>query len=278
MKIRVISSLVAGGMLIGALIVSQFFPEMLHIVVAVISAVAAYEVTGAAGTRKSRSVTAASIVTAAAFPFTMLSKTPGLAAEILVCAYALFVFAMELRKHKDIPMPNMMVNVLLTLLVPASLSHMVTVRLMGGDAHGIFLLVMMLLAAWSSDTGAYFAGVNFGKHKLCPVISPKKTVEGFIGGILSCIAILELVAFVYGWLIAPDAELSYIAIAVAAAVCSVISVLGDLTFSLLKRHVGIKDYGNIMPGHGGALDRFDSVIFVAPVFTLLITYFPIIHV
>ena len=251
---------------------------MLHIIASVVSAVAAYEAAGATGARVSKSITAVSVVTAAVAPFTMLAAEPVLAVKTLVCVYALLVFALELRKHKDIPMPNLMVTVLLTLLVPASLSHMVTVWMLGGKAHGIFLIVMMLLAAWSSDTGAYFAGVNLGKHKLCPVISPKKTVEGFIGGILSCVAILEIVAFVYGWLIAPEVKLSYTSIAVTAAVCSVISVLGDLTFSLLKRHVGIKDYGTIMPGHGGVLDRFDSVIFVAPVFTLIITYFPILYV
>ncbi len=278
MKIRVISALVAGAMLIGALVISQFFPPMLHVVASVVSAVAAYEVAGATGVRTSKSMTAACVIAAAVLPFSMLSADPVLTAKTLVCVYALIMFGLELRKHKEIPMTGLMVAVLLTLLVPASLSHMVTVRMMGGKAHGIFLLIMMLLSAWSSDTGAYFAGVNFGKHKLCPVISPKKTVEGFIGGILSCIVILEIVAFVYGWLIAPDAKLSYVSIAVTAAVCSVISVLGDLTFSLLKRHVGIKDYGNIMPGHGGVLDRFDSVIFVAPVFTLIITYFPMIHV
>lgn len=278
MKTRIISGVVAALLLIGALAVSPFFPEILHIFAALISMMAAFEIAGATGARKSRSITAASMLTAAALPFTALSEDPSMAAKVLVCVYGVVVFALELRKHKEIPMPSLMVTALITVLVPASMMNMITVHTMGGKAHGLFLLAMMLLCAWSSDTGAYFAGVKFGKHKLCPVISPKKTVEGFIGGIVSCVLIQEVVALVYAFVISRNVQISYLAVAVAAAVCSVISVLGDLTFSLLKRHYGIKDYGNIMPGHGGALDRFDSVIFVAPVFTLLITYFPIICV
>ena len=139
----------------------------------------------------------------------------------------------------------------------------------------MFLLVLALLAAWGSDSGAYFVGVLCGKHKLCPEISPKKTVEGFVGGVVSCIVILELIALVYSFWIVPGTQVHWLLLAVLAAFSSVISVAGDLTFSLIKRHYGIKDYGNIMPGHGGALDRFDSVIFVAPLFALMIQYLPV---
>lgn len=278
MKTRVISAVAAAVLLVAVLVISLYFPEMLHIMAAVISMLASYEIAGATGVRKSGSLTLVSVATAVALPFTSLSDMPGLAAEVLVCLYGVAAFALQLRKHKEVPMPSLLVTVLMTVLVPASLMHMVTVRTMDGGVHGMFLLIMMLLSAWSSDTGAYFAGVNFGKHKLCPVISPKKTVEGFVGGIISCVLILEIVALVYGFIICPGARISYLSVGITAAVCSVVSVLGDLSFSLLKRHYGIKDYGNIMPGHGGVLDRFDSVIFVAPVFTLLITFFPMIHV
>jgi phosphatidate cytidylyltransferase len=170
-------------------------------------------------------------------------------------------------------MPNMMVTVLLTLLVPASLSHMVTLRLMGGDAHGMFLLIMMLLAAWSSDTGAYFAGMLFGKHKLAPVISPKKTIEGMVGGVI--VTILGMVGYCLilekCFAMQPNYWLS-IVYGLAGAL---ISVFGDLCFSVVKRQTGIKDYGNLIPGHGGILDRFDSMMLAGPLAEVLLLLIPI---
>ena len=127
--------------------------------------------------------------------------------------------------------------------------------------------------AWISDTGAYFAGTFFGKHKLCPEISPKKTVEGFFGGIVTDIVIMTVFSLIYS--LVTGVHVHYWWLIFTAAVCSVISVLGDLSASILKRQQGLKDYGNIMPGHGGVMDRFDSVLFTVPAFYALECMFPI---
>ena len=129
---------------------------------------------------------------------------------------------------------------------------------------GVFAVVLTLAGAWLADSGAYFAGTFFGKHKLAPVISPKKTVEGVIGGTVCNGVLLLITALVYGKLINKDVTMHYPVIFIAGMMCALVGLLGDLSASVIKRQAGIKDYGKIMPGHGGIMDRFDSVLFVAP--------------
>lgn len=119
------------------------------------------------------------------------------------------------------------------------------------------MLWLIVLTAFGTDIMAYFAGVFFGKHKLCPKISPKKTIEGSIGGILGSV----ILCGVFGWIFIPRLFIHCLIIGVLGGV---ISQFGDLTASIFKRKMGIKDYGNLIPGHGGILDRFDSVLFTAP--------------
>jgi phosphatidate cytidylyltransferase len=137
--------------------------------------------------------------------------------------------------------------------------------------HGLFLVVLTLCGAWLADTGAYFSGTFFGRHKLCPNISPKKTVEGFIGGTITNGLIFILVGLLYGKVIT-DLPMDYFLLFVFGMCCSVVGLLGDLSASLIKRQYSIKDYGNIMPGHGGILDRLDSFIMTVP-FVIVFLYF-----
>ena len=141
-------------------------------------------------------------------------------------------------------------------------------------AHGGFILPMVFLGSWITDSFAYFCGSFFGRHKLIPSVSPKKTVEGSIGGTLFCGAFCAL----YGFIVASAAGLTvnYPALIITGLLLSVVSQIGDLNASYIKRTYGIKDFGNLFPGHGGMLDRFDSVIASAPLlylFSLFCTYF-----
>lgn len=122
--------------------------------------------------------------------------------------------------------------------------------------YGI-LVWLILLTAFGTDIFAYFSGYLFGKHKLCPEISPKKTIEGSIGGTIGSVALCTA----FSWVFAPELLVHSIIIGVLGGV---ISQFGDLTASIFKRKLGIKDYGNLIPGHGGILDRFDSILFTAP--------------
>ncbi|MBQ9519799.1 MAG: phosphatidate cytidylyltransferase [Firmicutes bacterium] len=133
-----------------------------------------------------------------------------------------------------------------------------------------------LISAWGSDTCAYFVGVKFGKHKLAPVLSPKKSVEGAIGGVIGAAVLMTLFIFiaVKAGFIGYTYDLKNIwQFALVGAGAAAFSQVGDIAASKIKREMGVKDYGKIMPGHGGILDRFDSVLFTAPTVYILINWF-----
>lgn len=131
------------------------------------------------------------------------------------------------------------------------------IPLVYGLANGKFLIWYILIAAWGTDTFAYIVGLSIGKHKLTK-ISPKKSVEGSVGGILGAV----LISLIYTAII--PLNISYLYIGIITAVLSILSQLGDLAASSIKRFIDIKDFGNLLPGHGGMLDRIDSMIFMAP--------------
>ncbi|MEY8390684.1 phosphatidate cytidylyltransferase [Lachnospiraceae bacterium] len=144
--------------------------------------------------------------------------------------------------------------------VAVMLSCIYQTRIMAG---GVYIVWLIFLCSWGSDTCAYCVGVLIGKHKMAPRLSPKKSVEGAVGGVLGA----ALLTMLYGWFFQTQMNLSLEHIFILAgisAVGSVVSMVGDLAASAVKRNYDIKDYGKLIPGHGGILDRFDSVIFTAP--------------
>ena len=131
---------------------------------------------------------------------------------------------------------------------------------------GLWLLILLLVIAWTNDTGAYFVGTLLGKHKMAPKISPKKSWEGFFGGWLISVACAVGLFILRANLYTQDGLFYTLYLFIPVAVIlAPLSVLGDLLASVIKRKCGIKDFGRIMPGHGGVMDRFDSVLFIAPV-------------
>ena len=128
--------------------------------------------------------------------------------------------------------------------------------------HGDLLIWLPFLTAWFTDTTAYFTGVTIGKHKMFPSISPKKTVEGYLGGIVGS-SILTMLFGYFTLSFGYDIEL--INFIILGLICGLASEIGDLAASYIKRFTGIKDFGNLIPGHGGILDRFDSILFTMPV-------------
>ena len=128
---------------------------------------------------------------------------------------------------------------------------------------GQYAYILIFIGAWATDTGAYFVGVLFGKHKLIPAVSPKKTVEGALGGILGCVFGFVVYGLILNFFF--DVKVNYLPLVLLAILVAIVSQIGDLIASYLKRESGIKDFGTIFPGHGGIMDRFDSIIAVAPV-------------
>ena len=141
--------------------------------------------------------------------------------------------------------------------------------------YGIYLVWMVFVSSWISDTFAYLTGMLLGRHKLAPVLSPKKSIEGSIGGIAGS----SLAGALFGFIFSSKAgqEINMVVVcALLGAFGSVISQIGDLAASAIKRNCEIKDYGHLIPGHGGIMDRFDSVLFVAPLMSLLLYNFSVI--
>lgn len=139
-------------------------------------------------------------------------------------------------------------------------------------AYGVYLVWMIFISSWISDTCAYLVGIMLGKHKLCPRLSPKKSIEGSIGGILGA----AIVGALFGFFLLDKKLGGYqfgITLFIIGAIGSAISQVGDLAASAIKRNHNIKDYGKLIPGHGGIMDRFDSVIFTAPMVYFLIILF-----
>ena len=138
--------------------------------------------------------------------------------------------------------------------------------------HGQFIVWLIFLCSWGCDTCAYCVGVLFGKHKMAPVLSPKKSVEGAIGGVVGSMLLTALYCVIISKAFHID-NLAMLTLVVISGVGALISMVGDLAASAIKRNFDIKDYGKLIPGHGGVLDRFDSVIITAPIIFFLAYYF-----
>ncbi len=248
------------------------FPVLFDIAVSIICVVSVFEFTGAVKSIKLYQLSIPSLLFAAAYPILL---TYGHA--LVTCfVYSGIMLSMIVFFHKKITYKELAYTYSMTIIITVALSTIVMIKNMYPDYAPFYFLIALGLP-WMADIGAFFAGTFFGRHKLCPEISPKKTVEGAIGGILFCIGatcfISWLLSFIgYGTL----AEIDYVNVSCMAFIGSFLSIVGDLSFSMIKRNFGIKDYGSILPGHGGFLDRFDSVIFVSPFMFVFLTYFPII--
>ena len=137
---------------------------------------------------------------------------------------------------------------------------------------GVFLAFLIFICSWGCDTCAYCVGVLFGKHKMAPVLSPKKSIEGAVGGVVGTALLTVIYCSVFKAQMALDSR-GIVVLAVISAVAGLISMVGDLTASAIKRNYDIKDYGNLIPGHGGIMDRFDSMMITAPIIYYLAVYF-----
>ncbi|MGA7614864.1 MAG: phosphatidate cytidylyltransferase [Thermoanaerobaculia bacterium] len=199
-----------------------------------------------------------------AFIIPHVSVELGVFAVLLVLPAA-FVFS---RSSLEAALPATAVCVLGTLYVGMLAGSLIRLRL-DFPPNGAALIFFLLLVVWLGDAGAYYVGSKFGKHKLSPRVSPKKTVEGGIGGVATSVTAAIIIHFTFF----PAFPLGHAII--AAAILSVSGIVGDLAESLWKRSAAVKDSGALIPGHGGFLDRFDSILFTAPIlyaYWFLLTY------
>lgn len=246
-------------------------PIFLPIVVSALSMIALHEVLWSTGFVKNACISGLSIALAGVIPFWVYIGEGMKSALVGTFLYFVIVFAVAISSHYTVTLEKMGGSFFFALLIPYFLSSFVRLN---GLALGKYLILIPLVAAFTSDACALFAGMAFGKHKLAPELSPKKTVEGAVGGLAGAVVCCML----YGVVMARGVglEVNYLYFAVYGALGSLVSQLGDLSFSYIKRQYGLKDFGNVFPGHGGVLDRFDSVIFCAPLMEILIRWLPAI--
>lgn len=267
------------GIVIAFVILFLHNTIVLNIAVALISVIMLYELFNAGRCSKLRLSCILGMIYAAVNPFIITGRFAKyhFFISFIIMMALFFSFVIQ---HKTMKYYRLMYIAASTILISSSMGCLIRLHEMD-NVNGLAYLVMGLCGAWLADSGAYFAGTFFGKKKLCPEVSPKKTVEGFIGGIITNGIIFVLLNMAYAKLLPTLTDnavtVNYIAVAVLGMALAVIGTLGDLSASVLKRQCGIKDYGNIMPGHGGLMDRFDSVTFVAPFLYAFLTVFNIYH-
>lgn len=240
------------------------------IFIALLSCIAVWEIEKAVGL-KNIPIMVFSLVVSAAIPFLFqfgVSVPLGAFGGI----YVVSILILMLLQYEKTRFQEAVTAIFSSVCVPYAFSVMIIFRdidkyIEGYTKNeGVFLLIFAFFASWMTDIFAYFVGSKLGKHKLCPRISPKKSVEGAIGGVAGAVLLNLLLLFVFKkFFFEADTGLTYIGVAVLSIILSVVSMFGDLAASTVKRNFGIKDFGKLLPGHGGIMDRFDSALFVMPV-------------
>lgn len=267
MKTRVIAAAVLLPLLLIVLLVLPSWG--VGVLLSLMCAVAAFELLYGTGLVKHPRLIAYSMLTAAFVGvWCMLgcSHVWGVTGAFIFCC---LLFGEMLMSKAKLRFEKVLVCVAAGLLIPYLLCSIVRIRNM---ELGVYYVLLPFAMAFLSDSGAYFVGIFYGKHKLAPNISPKKTVEGLFGGIAG--GILDMMLFGLVLWLGFDLKVNFLYAVIYGAFGSLASVLGDLTFSVIKRQTGIKDYGNLIPGHGGILDRFDSMTVVGPLTEILLILLP----
>ncbi len=269
MKTRILAAtILLPLLLLVVLVLPKIFTAVLF---GLMAAIAARELMKGTGLVSHSRLTAYAMMMA--FFVTLWSSMEMVYPLVLMGALAYFaaLFGELLYSKATLRFEEVAISVVAGILIPFLFGA--TVRL-HSRTYGRILILLPFVISFLSDTGAYFAGRAFGKHKLAPVISPNKTVEGLFGGLLGAVVgvIIYCVVLQKAW----DLEVRYLYVSVYGILGSLGAVFGDLCFSAVKRQTGIKDYGNLIPGHGGILDRFDSMIVVAPLVELLMLYIPLV--
>lgn len=282
MKTRIISGTV-GIIIFAAAVVAALKIDSLILLVlfTAVGCIGVYEALKPTGHIKSKFVLAASLVYAAVAPFVYgigsLGEHFGFEAEVqheaCVVIFGIVLFTASMLMNKTVA--PLEATYAFAMTVALTFSFWSLSDLFGkSDGNGLFYMILVFIAAWGCDTGAYFIGYFFGKHKMAPDISPKKTVEGAVGGIVTDMLIMLVACIIFQNVTGNKANIPLIV--GITPFLAFAGMMGDLFFSYIKRDCGIKDYGKIMPGHGGILDRFDSVIAVAPLMYIAVGHLPLV--
>ena len=273
MKQRIITGVLFAVFMIA---VAVFSGTLVYpIVFTLFNLIGTIEMLNCIGTRKSLVTALPAIVYAVLCPIMAYNFRYGVIFALTVCFMTVMLMSLVFKNEK-VKTEDVCTTFTMVLYITICFSSLIRIRFVTtdigadtGELIGKYFFLLVFVAAWITDTFAYFTGFFFGKHKLCPTISPKKTIEGSVGGTIFCV----ISFIVYGIIVSniePEISPNYIGLATVGFCMSVLSQIGDLLASVIKRTYGIKDYGKMFPGHGGVLDRFDSVLILAPFLLLLV--------
>lgn len=275
MKKRILAALV----MIPAVIALLLAGKTVFVVVATLLSLASvYEICAAYGFNKKEKLPVLIYIMLSVFIVgiaksgVIIDKTGLDVVSLMLTSYILLGYILMLAFNEKVKMRDMFSALLVSSLLVYFIAYALKIRTEMN--FGKELIWAVLVGACFTDTFALFGGKFFGRRKLAPKISPKKTVEGSITGVIGSILMMMAYGLVVT-LINKDMTANYLNLAFLGFVSSVFAQIGDLSLSAIKREAGIKDYGNLIPGHGGVLDRLDSIIFVAPVTYYFVLYFPI---
>lgn len=276
MLVRILAAAVGLPLLLAVVLLLP--PVATAILFALASMIGAYEMLWRTGILKHRRIVAeTALMAAAVVMWSWLRAEKVVSEETLwlsmltgLFLYSSLLFCELLAGHKTVKFTALCAALFSGIIYPFLIGSLVRLR---GMEEGRYYILVAFVISMVADSGAYFVGRAFGKHKLAPIVSPKKTVEGAIGGvafnILGMVLYTLLLNQCFGF-----TQVNYFYAAIYGVVGAFGSMLGDLTLSVVKRQVGIKDYGNLIPGHGGILDRFDSTMICAPIAEILLLLIP----
>lgn len=263
MLVRFISGIVGAALVILVVLSEKI---VLNITVSVVSILTLVEVYRAVGLNKHILLEMISYLLAICFTFGEVMGSNYIA--LIITLYIFAIMICYLIYHKTLRLVDLSKMFFLTVYICYFYANIVFIRKM---PEGQFLIWPVLIGSFVTDTFAYLFGVMLGKHKLCPEISPKKTIEGAVFGVIGCI----FAFFIYGQVMQNffQFNVNYLLLLVLGFLASIAAQVGDLSASVIKRQYELKDFGTLIPGHGGMFDRSDSLIFVAPVVFLYLSYF-----
>ena len=270
MKTRVLTAIVMVAVMLPFFVFSD--TVMFPLLMALLASIGIYEMQGCIGSKKQLIPVALSVLTGAGMPLlARYYKGEGFFGYVFLIAFALIAltFVISVFSGDEFTVEKAALSSSTAVYIAFGFTSLVLLRDL---QFGVYIFLIPFVISWMTDTFAYFSGMLFGKHKLIPSVSPKKTVEGAIGGTVCAVALTLLYGFIAGKI--SGAEPQYLSIAIIATIVSVLSQCGDLVMSLIKRKFGIKDYGKLFPGHGGVLDRFDSIIITSPFIYIITTLIP----
>lgn len=259
---RIITAICAIGVMIPVLFLAD--TPVLPIGISLVSIIAVFELARCMGLHKNLALTLPGYICAAVMPIMSRIFQGNMFrfarfAFIFSVFYLVYLFVVVICSQGKLPIIDCLAFFVIALYV--LLAFCVLIYIHDVKPNGEYLYILIFLGAWITDSFAYFSGVFFGKHKLIPEVSPKKTVEGAIGGIVFCV----LSYIVYGLIMiyAFHLNVNLFFLALSAVLVAIIAQVGDLIMSVIKRYYHVKDYGRMFPGHGGVLDRFDSILAVS---------------